>query len=106
MDEFVCLTMLSEPGETEAAFKLRIVSFWTHMLRNHPDEYEQVYAEARDFETHTGRVTRQYMVRPEIAELLQQTLTSQKIAAEPIDLDDTYNKAEASSSEWFQIPHD
>ena len=23
-----------------------------------------------------------------------------------VDDDDTYNKAEASSSEWFQIPHD
>lgn len=106
MDEFLCLTVLAEPGETEAAFKARLVSFWTHMLRTRPDEYEQVYAEAKVFETTAGKVSRQYMIRPEVADVLTRELTGQKLGFEPIDPDDTYNKAEASSSEWFQIPHD
>lgn len=106
MDEFVCLTVLAELGETEAAFKGRLVSFWTHMLRTRPDEYEQVYAEAKAFETTGGKVSRQYMIRPDVADVLTRELTGRKLDFEPIDPDDSYNKAEASSSEWFQIPHD
>lgn len=106
MDEFVCLTVLAGAGESEAAFKGRLTAFWTHMIRTRPDEYEQVYAEARDFETDAGRVTRQYMIRPEVATLLAGELTARGLDFNPVDVDDTYSKAEASSSEWFQIPHD
>ena len=106
MDEFLCLTVLAEPGETEAAFKARLVEFWTHMLRTRPDEYDLVYAEAKTFEMTGGSVSRQYMIRPEVAEPLERELSGRKLRFEPIDRDDTYNKAEASSSEWFQIPHD
>jgi hypothetical protein len=106
MDEFVCLTVLAEPGESEAAFKSRLTAFWTHMLRTRPDEYERVYAEAKAFEMAGGRVSRQYMIQPDVADVLERELAGQKMGFEPIDADDLYSKAEASSSEWFQIPHD
>jgi hypothetical protein len=106
MDEFVCLTILAHPGEPEAAFKSRLTAFWTHMLRTKPDDYEKVYAEAKAFETTGGRVSRQYMIQPDVAEVMATELTALGVAFEPIDPDDTYSKAEASSSEWFQIPHD
>lgn len=106
MDEFVCLTVSAEPGESEAAFKARLTAFWTHMLRTRPDDYERVYAEAKAFETIGGRVSRQYMVEPDAADVLERELAGMKLGFEPVDRDDTYSKAEASSSEWFQIPHD
>lgn len=106
MDEFVCLTLLGEPGEAEAEFRSRLTAFWTHVLRTRPDEYEQVYAEAKGYEESGGLVAKQYMIRPAVADVLAAELTTKGMRFEEIDLDDTYNKAEASSSEWFQIPHD
>lgn len=106
MDEFVCLTILATPGEPEAAFKTRLTEFWTRMIRTRPDDYEQVYAEAKAFETTGGRLSRQYMIEPTAAAVMTGELAAVGLAFEPIDPDDTYSKAEASSSEWFQIPHD
>jgi hypothetical protein len=106
MDEFLCLTLLARPGESEPAFKLRLVEFWTHMLRNHPDPYEGVYAEAKEFDTEGGRTCRRYMVGAEAVGAVTAELRAKGMEFAEVDEDDTYSKAEASSSEWFQIPHD
>jgi hypothetical protein len=106
MDDYLCLTLLAEPGESEAAFKLRLVEFWTHMIRNKPDDYEGVYAEGREFETERGRTCRRYMVAVGATPAVTTELRAKGMAFAEVDADDTYNKAEASSSEWFQIPHD
>jgi hypothetical protein len=106
MDDYLCLTILGEPGEAMQSFKGRLTAFWTHMIRNHPDDYEKVYSEAKEFETTSGRISRQYMIQAELCDLLARELMAQSMTFEPIDADDTYNKAESSSSEWFQIPHD
>jgi hypothetical protein len=106
MDEYLCLTLLARPGEPEAAFKLRLTEFWTHMLRTKPDDYEGVYAEARAFDTDGGRTCRQYMVEIDAVPAVTAELKAKGMDFAPVDEDDTYNKAEASSSEWFQIPHD
>jgi hypothetical protein len=106
MDEFVSVTLLAEPGETEAAFKGRLTAFWTHMLRTRPDEYEGVYSEAKRFDSTDGRVSREYMVRAEGVDVLTAELAAKGVAFAAVDPDDTYNKAEASSSDYFQIPHD
>lgn len=106
MDEFVCLTLLAHPNEDEAAFKTRLTEFWTHMLRNRPDDYEGVYAEARDFDEEGGRTCRQYMVELDAIDTVTAELTARDMPFTPVDHDDLYNRSEASSSEWFQIPHD
>lgn len=105
MDEYVCVTLQSRPGEAETGFKSRLVAFWTHMLRNRPDDYEKVYSEATEFECEGGRVSRQYMVEPDVVPVLTAELAAAGIAFEPVDPDDLYSKAEASSSGWFQIEH-
>ena len=105
MDEYVCVTLLGRSGEPESAFKSRLVAFWTHMLRNRPDAYERVYAEATEFEARGGRVSRQYMVEPGVAPVLTAELAAAGIDVGPVDPDDLYSKAEASSSDWFQIEH-
>jgi hypothetical protein len=105
-DEFLCLTLVSQPQETEAAFKTRLVEFWTHVLRTRPDDYEKVYSEAREFESDDDNLTRQYMIDIGVWPVLEPLLNSRKMGYLPVDEDDTYNRAEASSSEWFQIPHD
>lgn len=103
--EYVCLTILSRLGETEAKFAARLSEFWSDMLRELPDEFERVYAEAIAFEESSGRVSRQYLVEAEIADLLEQRLRQARLDFVPIDRDDRYSKYEATPSEWMQIEH-
>jgi hypothetical protein len=103
--EYVCVTVLAEPEEAEAGFKARLAAFWTHMLRNQPDEYERVYAEATRFGRAEGRVSRQYMVEVDAAAAVTVELAAKGLAFAPVDADDTYTKYEAASPDWFQIEH-
>jgi hypothetical protein len=105
LTEYVCLTLLANAGETEAAFKSRLAAFWTHMIRNRKDDYERVYAEATRFGATDGRVSRQYMVEADAADAVTAELSANGIAFSPVDVDDTYTKYEAASPDWFQIPH-
>ena len=105
MDEYVCLTVVGGLGEVESAFKSRLVAFWTHVLRTRPDDYEKVYSEATAFEDEGGRPARRYMVEPGAVPVLTAELTARGVGFLPVDADDLYSKAEASSSEWFQIEH-
>lgn len=105
MPEYLCLTLLANPDEPEAAFKARLAVFWTHMLRNKPDDYEKVYAEATRFGSDGGRVSRQYMTEAGVLGVLTAELTANGIALAPVDPDDTYSKYEASGPDWFQIEH-
>jgi hypothetical protein len=102
---YLTLTILANPGESESAFRGRLTAFWTHMLRTHPDDYERVYSEAVEFEEERGRISRQYMIEPEVAGMLAGELNAKGFESLPIDEDDEYSKAEASSSDWFQIEH-
>ena len=76
-DDYLCLTVRSQPGEAEAAFKARLSAFWTGMLRNQPDEFEKVYAETVKFHAEGDRLTRQYLFEDEIADLLEKQLSDE-----------------------------
>jgi hypothetical protein len=102
---YLSLTILAKLGESESAFRSRLTSLWTHMLRTHPDEYEKVYSEAVDFEEEKGRIAREYMIEPGVAELLLGELRAKGFEWLPIDEDEEYSKAEASSSDWVQLEH-
>jgi hypothetical protein len=103
MKEFLCLTLTSKPGETEAAFKSRLYAFWTHILRNRPNDYEGVFSEAVEFETDGPVITRRYMIAPEALDAISDEARTHGLATAPVDREDFYSQAEASSSEWFQI---
>lgn len=105
MTEYLCLTLLANPDESETAFKARLAAFWTHMIRNKSDEYEKVYAEATRFTVTDGRVARQYMAEVNVIAALTVELAASGLAVAPIDPDDLYTKYEASGTEWFQIEH-
>jgi hypothetical protein len=105
MDDYLCLTLIGRPGEPEAAFKSRLTAFWTHMLRNRPDDYEKVYAEATAFEVHDGKVARRYMVEADGVAALEAELRGRGVDYLPPDAEDVYSKYEASSPDWFQIEH-
>ncbi len=49
MPDYLNLTLVANPGESESAFKSRLTAFWTHLLRSDPDTYEAVFAEAKEF---------------------------------------------------------
>ena len=105
MDEYLCITVVSQPGEAQADFAARLSRFWTHMLRNHPDEFGKVYAETTAFGHQGESVTRQYLVEEGVVDLLEREFQAAGIGHEPIDRDDTYSKYEATPPDWMWIEH-
>ena len=104
-DEFACVTVSGGPGEPEAAFKSRLVAFWSDYLRTRPDDYERVFAEASAFEAEGDAVTRQYMVELDGLDSLTAALAAHGLAFAPVDRDDLYSKYEAAPPDWFQLDH-
>ena len=105
MTEYLSVTLLGNPGESEAAFTSRLTAFWTHMLRNRPDDYEKVFAEASRFGIEGGRVSRQYLVEADVIDAVAVELSVYDIQYAEVDRDDTYSKYEAATPDWFQIEH-
>ena len=107
MKEYLLLSLFAKSAETQASFNARLIAFWTHMLRNFPDDYEQVYSEETAFDhDDSGRILRRYMIEPQVWPQLQLQLEAQGIDREPLDEDELYSRAEASASpDWFQIEH-
>jgi hypothetical protein len=104
-DDYLCLTVRSHPGESETAFKSRLSQFWTHMLRQFPDDFEKVYAETSAFDSEGDRVTRQYLVEISGIDVVEREMAAHKVDHEPIDRDDHYSKFEATPPEWMWIEH-
>ncbi|MGL4419821.1 MAG: hypothetical protein ACRCZF_04070 [Gemmataceae bacterium] len=105
MDEYLCVVLVSRPGEAESPFKGRISKFWSHFLRSYPEDFEKIYAEATAFEPEAGCLTRKYLVEASVSDLLAQELATAEIAIQPIDADDLYTKYEAQPPDWFWIEH-
>jgi hypothetical protein len=105
VDEFVCITVHSAPGESEADFSARLSHFWTHMLRNRLSDFEKVYAETTRFELAGGRRTRRYAVEDSVVAVLEEELARADLEHEPVDRDDVYSKYETVAPEWMQIEH-
>lgn len=105
LDEYLCITILSRPGESQEAFAARLSEFWTHMLRAHKDDFEKVYAETTSFERQEQRWSRQYLMMQEVADLVEKEMGAANLECEPIDRDDTYSKYEAAPPDWMQIEH-
>jgi len=105
MDEYLCITVESNPGEPQADFAARLSRFWTHMLRTHKGEFEKVYAETTAFERAGDRLTRQYLVEQGVANLLEQQFAAAGLGHRPIDPDDVYSKYEATPPDWMWIEH-
>jgi hypothetical protein len=105
LDEYVCITVLSAPGEGQPEFSARLSRFWTHMLRNYKADFEKVYAEKAAFEERANRLARQYLAREEVVQLLESEFAKAGVEHEPVDHDDTYTKYEAVAPEWMQIEH-
>lgn len=104
-DDYLCVTVRSRPGEGEPAFKSRLSEFWTHMLRQFPDEFEKVYAETSAFDADGDHCTRQYLVELSGIDVIKREMAAQKIDHQPIDRDDHYSKFEATPPEWIWIEH-
>jgi hypothetical protein len=105
LDDYVCITVVSAPGENEAAFAARLSRFWTHMLRNYKSDFEKVYAETTAFEEQGGCLSRQYLAQEKVVSLLERELQAAGLAFEPIDREEVFSKYEAVPPEWMQIEH-
>ena len=91
--EYVCLT------------KMRLSAFWTLMLRNHPADFERVYAETTSFEHKGMQLSRQYLVEAGATGLLEIEMRHAGLEYEPIDPDEIYSKYEATPPDWMWIEH-
>jgi hypothetical protein len=105
VDEFVCITVRSAPGESEADFSARLSHFWTHMLRSRLADFEKVYAETTRFELMADRRTRRYAVEDSVVPILEAELTRARLEHDPVDREDVYSKYETVAPEWMQIEH-
>jgi hypothetical protein len=105
MNDYLCMTVWSLAGENESGFKMRLAAFWTHLLRNHPAEFEKVYAETSAFEQEGDRLSRKYLVEAAAATAVEEMLREKGIDVEPIDPDERYSKYEAAPPEWYWIEH-
>jgi hypothetical protein len=105
LDEYLCITLQSRPGESAADFKARLSAFWTHMLRNHEANFKKVYAETSAFERKDDCLTRKYLVEAAAADAVVEQLRVKLMGFSPIDADDVYSKYEAAPPEWFWIEH-
>jgi hypothetical protein len=103
--EYLCLTLKSRPDESEPDFKLRLSTFWTKMLREHPDDFERVYAETVNFELHGDQLSRQYLVEASVIPLLEIELRAIGIEFDEVDPEEVYSKYEATPPEWMWIEH-
>ncbi len=105
MDEYVCITVLSRPGENQNDFAARLSRFWTHMLRNRKTDFERVYAETTEFEPHGNCLSRRYLAQAGVLEVLETEMKSAAVEFVPVDRDEIYSKYEAAPPEWMQIEH-
>jgi hypothetical protein len=105
VDEFVCITVRSVPGETDADFSARLSHFWTHMLRTRQADFERVYAETTKFEHDAGRLTRRYAVEEPVVDVLESELGGAGLEHDPVDREDVYSKYETVAPDWMQIEH-
>src|SRR4051812_6555224 len=105
MEEYVCITVLSRPGEGQGEFAARLIQVWTRMLRQRKADFEKVYAETTEFEDAGGRWSRQYLVAAGTAGIVESELRAGDIEFEPIDSDELFSKYEAVPPEWMQIEH-
>src|SRR5258708_1896162 len=95
VDEYLCLNLLSRLGESEADCKGRLSALWTAMLRQHPDDFEKVYAETSAFEKSTDRLLRKYLVEAAAIPAIVAKLKTHGMDHEPVDEDEVYSKFEA-----------
>jgi hypothetical protein len=105
MDEYVCVTVLSRPSETEADFAARLSRFWTQLLRTRKNDFERVYAETTRFEDAGGRLARQYLMEVGVADLVEAEMKAAGLDHEPIDREELFSRYEAVPPEWMQIEH-
>lgn len=105
MTDYLLIALHSHPDESESDFQARLARFWTHYLRNRPDDYEKVYAEKTASSRDGNLLKRSYLVEADGIAPLTQALAELGIDHDPVDPDDVYSKYEAAPPEWFWIEH-
>lgn len=104
-DDYRCVTVRSRLEERADSFNRRLIAFWSLFLREQKEAYGRVYAETSVLEVHGDRVARQYLVGADVVKTIERCMKEAGVDHDPIDVDDVYSRYEATSPEWFQIPH-
>jgi broad specificity phosphatase PhoE len=104
-DDYFCVTVKSHPSEDAESFNRRLIAFWSRMIREQKDAYVRVYAETSAIVAHGDRASRQYLVGSDAVELIARNMREAGVDHDPVDADEVYSRFEATSPDWFQIPH-
>ena len=75
------------------------------MLREQKNSYEGVFAETTVMEADGDRAMRQYLIAADVVEAIEKWMTGAGVDHDLIDNDEVYSRFEATSPDWFQIPH-
>lgn len=105
VEDYLCITVKSQPGESQSTFKSRLSEVWSRMLREDEEGFEKVYAETTRFEELNSCWTRQYMMEAAAADEVERRLIEAGVDFSAVDRDDVYSKYEAAPPEWMQIEH-
>ena len=105
MKEYQGIVVVGQENEPESRFSARLSEFWTVILRQHPEQFEGIYAEASEFDSNGNRPTRQYAVDPGVVDFLRELLSGAGIGLMPVDPDETFTRYEAVAPDWWQIEH-
>jgi hypothetical protein len=105
VEDYLCITVQSQPGESRDSFKSRLSVLWSKMLREDQDAFEKVFAETVAFEQMNSCLTRQYLVEESALDEVERRMLEAGVDFAPIDRDDKFSKYEAAPPEWMQIEH-
>lgn len=105
LEEYQGIVVAGHENESQLRFSSRLSQFWTVILRQHPEQFEGVYAESSEFGSEGNKPTRQYAVDPAVVAFLGEQLADAGIELLPVDPDETYTRYEAVAPDWWQIEH-
>lgn len=102
MNEFLCVQVLSNAGETDHDFLTRLEDFWdlAHYILA-----EGVYARHTKLEDEENRRAQHYLVFREQALQLEQALDRSGFDVLPVDTSILYAEYEAIPPEWEIVEH-
>jgi hypothetical protein len=105
VEDYLCIVVQSHQGESRDAFKSRLSTLWSRMLREDQVRFEKVYAETAAFEQMNSSWTRQYLVEESAVDEVERRMLEAGVDFVPIDREDKFSKYEAAPPEWMQIEH-
>ncbi len=100
MNELLCVQVLSNAGETDSDFFMRLDDFWDLA---HYSLAQAVYAAATRLEDIENKRARSYLVERDMALTIEKEMSKTGFDVLPVDTNSVFAPYEAVSPEWIVI---